>query len=63
MVDLDNPRNWPEDFEHENGMYYCRCVHCKEQFIGYKRRVVCKECDSKPKKDPWDEWKANKDIA
>ena len=39
-------KDWPEDFSHENGMYYCRCVHCKEQFIGYKRRVVCRECDS-----------------
>jgi hypothetical protein len=41
----DNPKkDWPEDWSHENGMYYCRCVHCSEQFIGYKRRVVCKEC-------------------
>ncbi len=36
--------DWPEDWHHENGMYYCRCIECKEQFIGYKRRVICKSC-------------------
>lgn len=36
--------DWPEDWPHENGMYYCRCIECKERFIGYKRRVICKSC-------------------
>lgn len=36
--------DWPEDFERENGMYYNRCIVCKEQFIGYKRRCICKSC-------------------
>ena len=36
--------DWPEDFNHDNGMYYCRCIECKERFIGYKRRVICKSC-------------------
>ena len=36
--------DWPEDWSHENGMYYCRCIDCKERFIGYKRRIVCKSC-------------------
>ena len=36
--------DWPEDFDHDNGMYYCRCRKCNEQFIGYKRRIVCKSC-------------------
>lgn len=42
--DTKPEKDWPEDFSHENGMYYCRCVSCKELFIGYKRRVVCREC-------------------
>lgn len=37
-------RDFPEDFEHENGMYYCNCRVCGQHFIGYKRRVVCKVC-------------------
>lgn len=37
-------RDWPEDYAHENGMYQCRCAHCKEMFIGHKRRVSCKLC-------------------
>ena len=52
-ADLTNPEHilgcnynkcWPEDFEHENGNYFCNCIKCKEMFIGHKRRVVCKEC-------------------
>ncbi len=39
------PLDWPEDFYHENGNYVCHCCYCKEQFRGYKRRVVCKKCD------------------
>ena len=46
MNDTKPEKDWQEDWHHENGMYYCRCVHCKEQFIGYKRRVVCKECST-----------------
>ena len=38
-------RNWPEDYEQENGSYFNVCVYCENQFIGYKRRVVCKSCD------------------
>ena len=63
IYDTKKEKDWPEDFPHENGMYYCRCVHCKEQFIGYKRRVVCKECSIKPTKDPWDQWKPSKDFV
>lgn len=36
--------DWPEDFEHENGRYQCKCSACGETFIGHKRRVVCKAC-------------------
>jgi hypothetical protein len=37
-------RNWIEDYDHENGNYYCQCMFCKNMFKGHKRRVVCKEC-------------------
>lgn len=47
FAESDDPkRDWPEDFEHENGMYYNRCVQCNCIFLGYKRRVVCKVCFS-----------------
>ena len=46
MKDTKPEKDWQEDWHRENGQYYCRCVHCKEQFIGYKRRVVCKECST-----------------
>lgn len=36
--------DWPEDFAHENGRYFCRCTECESRFIGHKRRVVCKVC-------------------
>lgn len=38
------PRDWPEDFHHDNGQYLNTCVECIEVFTGHKRRVVCKEC-------------------
>lgn len=37
-------RCFTEDFKHENGEYMNTCVVCKNNFIGYKRRVVCKLC-------------------
>jgi hypothetical protein len=37
-------RDWPEDFELNNGNYFCRCCLCSEQFTGHKRRVICKLC-------------------
>jgi hypothetical protein len=37
-------RNWPEDFEHENGNYSCACHSCLREFTGHKRRVTCKSC-------------------
>lgn len=40
-------RDWPEDFQHENGQYMCRCHKCENTFIGYKRRVTCKVCANK----------------
>ena len=40
-------RSWPEDFQHENGMYTCTCASCGGGFIGYKRRVTCRVCANK----------------
>jgi hypothetical protein len=45
---FDSPKNWKEDYEHENGNYICTCYSCKESFYGHKRRVVCKTCASEP---------------
>lgn len=41
------PRDWAEDFDHENGQYQCRCIDCGEGFVGHKRRPVCKLCATK----------------
>jgi hypothetical protein len=38
------PRNWVEDYEHENGNYLNFCGQCSRRFFGHKRRVICKEC-------------------
>jgi hypothetical protein len=54
-----NPKDWLED----KSWYQCRCAYCKELFVGYKRRIVCKECDAKPKTCPWDNWQANKEFV
>ena len=37
-------RNYTEEFNHENGMYANICTECNNQFIGHKRRIVCKVC-------------------
>ena len=42
---MTSRHDFPEDFEHENGMYQNTCQHCKVSFLGYKRRLVCKVCD------------------
>jgi hypothetical protein len=50
MIGELSPRDWPEDFGHENGNYSCTCRGCGETFIGHKRRVFCKQCT--PRKEP-----------
>jgi hypothetical protein len=45
IPDFNSPRNWTEDYSLENGNYTCFCMTCKNTFIGYKRRVMCKECN------------------
>lgn len=42
----DLERDWPEDFHHENGNYLNRCSICDEEFMGHRRRVVCKVCSA-----------------
>lgn len=42
---MTNLRDWPEDAAQENGKYYCICGRCGEQFLGHKRRGICKCCD------------------
>lgn len=48
MLKFTNPDiyldSWEEDFSHENGNYLCNCFVCKRNFLGHKRRVVCKTC-------------------
>ncbi len=46
-----DPKNWTEDFSHENGNYICTCCYCGGQFLGHKRRVVCNVCHE-AEKDP-----------
>ena len=39
-------RSWPIDFPGENGNYMCICSTCGEHFIGHKRRLTCRKCDT-----------------
>jgi hypothetical protein len=39
-------RDWKEDFQHENGRYFCLCAECGNKFMGHKRRHVCNTCDT-----------------
>lgn len=39
-----SPRDWEEDWAHNNGQYLCRCMWCKLMFMGHKRRVTCRVC-------------------
>ena len=43
-AELAKLRDWPEDFEDENGKYANKCALCGNFFLGYKRRVACKLC-------------------
>jgi uncharacterized OB-fold protein len=45
----DPIHDWFEDFDHENGMYECKCCNCGVFFVGHKRRIVCFDCASKAK--------------
>jgi hypothetical protein len=43
----ESKKSWKEDFKHENGNYLNVCVQCNDEFLGHKRRVICKECQDK----------------
>lgn len=48
-ANLANPgHDYPEDFEHENGMYMSVCIRidCREKFTGGKYRFICKQCSA-----------------
>ena len=45
----NSDRDWPEDFDHENGNYECKCLTCGNMFRGHKRRVICKVCSANVK--------------
>jgi hypothetical protein len=44
---FESPKSFQEDYELENGQYTNSCIKCSSKFIGYKRRVICKECGQK----------------
>ncbi len=46
---IRSPRDWVEDFSHENGNYVCQCCMCEKTFLGHKRRVVCQLCSEREK--------------
>ena len=45
--------NWTDDFSHENGNYVNTCVICDHNFLGHKRRIVCKKCVDKSDINPF----------
>lgn len=46
------PKDWPDDALKENGSYNCQCANCGSNFVGHKRRVMCRECAEKPQGTP-----------
>lgn len=42
-----SPKDWPEDFNDENGNYANVCCICDHTFYGHKGRVSCKPCTKK----------------
>lgn len=46
-----DPRDWTEDFSHENGNYLNPCIVCGNDFFGHKRRVICKVCATSESKE------------
>lgn len=40
----DSSCDWHEDAGHENGSYYCKCLSCDADFVGHKRRHICRKC-------------------
>ena len=44
-------RSWPEDVG-ENSWYSNVCCNCGRDFLGYKRRVTCRVCNTPGANDP-----------
>jgi len=40
-------KDWSDDFNMEFGKSVCNCCICHDTFIGFKHRVICKECGDK----------------
>jgi uncharacterized OB-fold protein len=64
----ENPGDYPEDFEMENGLYMNQCRECGNMFCGHKRRGICKVCAEEVESETesyvekfkgWDEEKQN----
>ena len=36
--------DWHEDAGYENGSYHCKCFDCDADFVGHKRRLICRKC-------------------
>jgi hypothetical protein len=51
-TEVEALRNWTEDFAHENGQYLHFCSRCGWEFVGHKRRIVCKVCAEAPTTPP-----------
>lgn len=51
FVEQESERNFPEDKALENGNYTNLCCNCGKWFIGHKRRVLCKVCLYRNKKE------------
>ena len=45
LPEPNSPKNWVEDYNGGENQYICTCIKCKQSFYGYKRRVLCKECE------------------
>lgn len=43
---VKSDKSFPEDYTLENGNYENKCTVCGSHFIGYKRRTVCKICNT-----------------
>lgn len=41
---FDSKKNWGEDYEHGENMYESICSVCGCNFLGHKRRFICKQC-------------------
>lgn len=37
-------KDWIEDSSFKSDYVLCICCICKEQFYGYKHRIICKIC-------------------